>query len=234
MQVNSRFIENYQKGRKLGNRPGITRDNNLVAEATTGNSEGPAAQLRYTRDNRLGFFSAAANQDIKNNLGGFISQTNRDDETGWGTEGKLGYNNTQGLTGSILASRNFQLGNDNLRQGEGKLNIMPYYGAEVSSKGFAGGENSPYAGSTVDAYGNREGIWRGGLNVNGEYRLLNNRKYGNLSLTGGVDLHQTGRYGYAGPGSSGDFTKVLPKPSVNANVGLKYNFKNGGVLLYKK
>jgi hypothetical protein len=146
------------------------------------------------------------------------------------------YHPNNGITGVINQGYNFQLGKTNLRAGQGRFNIMPYVGTQLSAPLFSQDETK--FNNQKNTLGKERGVFHGGLDIFGQLQLWKDRRSGSgLSLNAGAGL-QVARAGkhYANAeekqGGAGD---IVNNPGYNktgfnfvpsAQASLRYTFGN--------
>ena len=222
MQTNNRsYAESYGDGRSF---LGLGMNQN-------------GANLQYDRLNSGKDFLTSANVSYDGkDFAGALSGTNK--SNGWESKGTLSYTKPQGLAASINQGYNFQFGKTNLRPGQVNANITPYAGAMVTANSFKG-EDGNFAGQ-VDQYGQQRGILNAGVNTSANLQLGKKLSlFGNL----GLEVAGAGRHNASSAEKQAGAGDIVRNAGYNntgmtftpsGNIGLKYRFKQGGTLLYKK
>jgi hypothetical protein len=114
------------------------------------------------------------------------------------------------------------------------MNVTPYVGVQLDPRYFANNEKEVNF-STKDLQGNDRGVFDAGLRLGGSYQVTKNLSaFGNagVQLPMGGPRYSTREERQAG---AGDIVgNILGKPEFTGNAGLRFRFKSGGILLYKK
>jgi hypothetical protein len=248
MQVNSRFIENYQKGRDLAPGPSITAGvgNRGLGIEYRGDEDKYDWRPKYSLNIPIApgqKYRAAIGQEYKkpNDLSG-------------GAE--LSYTEGQGLRSRLNVGYNFQVGDDKLKAGKANLSINPYLqgqpNLEIFRRNILGKEDALDDEDNLDDYGKKQGYLSGGLKLGVNYKPTKQPfyLYGNAGVdisTKGIqrDIRYEDRKTIVGDSRHGSLSD--PNIKLSGEAGIRYNigekaergrrkrlFEKGGILLYKK